>query len=328
MGDKKNMSWETDIRLVTNPNIVKAWLKAMLATYVLIMLIMATIFIGTGEYDSLPMLAGIFALVVVGLFVLGLVIMLVVLGNRYRARFTVSDEGILYESLDTRANTLARLTVVAGLLSGRAGVSGAGMLAVAEQQVQLRWPAVFAARFQSGKKTIILRNQWRDLMHIYCTEENYADVAALVEQQINVETREKVQAGKSPLPWAILHTTLVLLACLLLFALHDLTKLDVFVPIFMMAFSLATIWLIPLFGWVILPSVGYVLIQISLHLVEMREYTLVNTYRFRGYEALDVGEWFLLCLSLLGLGYLTLIAWRAINGKFVPVLMRDQYGNF
>jgi len=110
----------------------------MLATYFLVMVIMSTIFIGTGEIESLPMVAGIFAVTVAGLFLFGLLVMLIVLGNRYRVRFSVSEEGIVYESIDTKANTLARFTVVAGMLTGRPGAAGAGLLAISQQQVKLK----------------------------------------------------------------------------------------------------------------------------------------------------------------------------------------------
>jgi len=137
----------------------------------------------------------------------------------------------------------------------------------------------------------------------------------------SIESNENI---KSPIPATLLHTSLVILSCLALFALGDMTKLDIFVPIFILAFSLATVWLIPLFGWVILPALGFVIIHTILHLGEMREYTLVSTYRYRGYEALDGGDWVLLTLALLGIGYLAFMSWRALKGKLVPVLMQDN----
>ena len=324
------IQWEKEISLITNPNIVKAWLKAMLATYFLVMVIMSTIFIGTGEIESLPMVAGIFAVTVAGLFLFGLLVMLIVLGNRYRVRFSVSEEGIVYESIDTKANTLARFTVVAGMLTGRPGAAGAGLLAISQQQVKLKWSPVLQVQNQPNRHTVIIRNQWRDLIHLYCTEENYADVSALIQQYLmsqsikadqSIESNENI---KSPIPATLLHTSLVILSCLALFALGDMTKLDIFVPIFILAFSLATVWLIPLFGWVILPALGFVIIHTILHLGEMREYTLVSTYRYRGYEALDGGDWVLLTLALLGIGYLAFMSWRALKGKLVPVLMQDN----
>ena len=43
------IEWEVDIPLVTNPMIIGAWLKAMGATYLLSILIVGTVFTGTGK---------------------------------------------------------------------------------------------------------------------------------------------------------------------------------------------------------------------------------------------------------------------------------------
>lgn len=324
MNDNNTISWEKDISLLTNPYIVKAWMKAMLATYFLVMLIMSTILIGIGEYDVLPMMALIFAAVVTGLFVFGLLIMLLVLGNRYRARFTVSDKGILYESIDAKSHTMARAAVVAGVLTGRPGAAGAGMLAISQEKVLLKWAPQLRANYHEATKTIAIRNEWRDLLHIYCEEENYQSVSKIIKEKTQANTSEKKVKSSSPIPKAMGHTAMVVISSLILFGASDMFKLDLFLLIFIMLFSLAMVWMIPLFGWVVLPSVGYVLVQIILSLVEMREYTLVNTYRYRGYETLDGAEWALLLFVVLALGYLVLISWRAIKGKFIPVLMRDQ----
>ncbi|MEE4659683.1 MAG: hypothetical protein V2J89_04390 [Halieaceae bacterium] len=325
--DREPNSWEVDIPLLTNPNMLGAWLKAMGATYLLCMLIMGAVMVGTGEWEQLPMLAGIFALVVGGILVLGLLIMLLVFGNRFRARFTVSDKGIAYEGIDKRARSLARMAVVAGALGGSARTAGAGLLAVSGENVDLQWQGIASARYQPRRHTIVLRNAWRDLMHVYCTPENYAAVRSLVEQQVPDQgAAVQPSAGRSPLPWALLHTGLVVGACMPLFALNDITRLDIFVPLLIMLFALAIVWLIPLFGWVVLPLAAYLLIDQLLALTGLREYTLVNTYSYRKYEALDGGEWAIVMLALAGLVYLAWISWQAVRGRFVPVLMRDRLG--
>ena len=321
------ISWEVDIPLVTNPNMVGAWFKAMSATYLLCMVILGAIFIGTGEFESLPMIAAIFALVTLGIALAGLLIMLVLFGNRFSARFTVSDKGILYEGIDQRARTLARMAVVAGAFGGSARTSGAGLLAISQEQVALNWHGAFSARYQPRRHTIILRNQWRDLLHLYCTAENYTAVQALVEKRMMQRgTRERLQTQPSPLPGALLATTLVVIASLPIYALNEITKLDLLLPILIMVFSLATIWLIPLFGWVVLPLEVYVLFHLTMALTEFRQFTLVSTYSYYKYEALDAGEWTLITLSLAGMGYLGWTAWRAVRGRLIPVLMQDGEG--
>ncbi len=96
----KSLTWEVQFSLLTNPNIVKSWLKAMGATYLLCMVFLVPVFIATGETGSIPMIMGIFAAVVAGLSLLGFIIMFVLLGNRSHAKFTLSDKKIIYESLE------------------------------------------------------------------------------------------------------------------------------------------------------------------------------------------------------------------------------------
>jgi len=322
-----DLSWEIHFPLVTNPLVLKAWFKAMGATYLIAMLIMAAIFIGTGEPEALPMLAVGFALAITGLTLLGLLIMLLLFGNRFHARFTLTDKGIVYESLDSRARTLARMAVVAGALGASPRTAGAGLLAVSNERIDLAWSGVCEARYHPKQRTIVIRNQWRDLLQLYCSEENYEVVKRRVESRLaSQNTTASAAASRSPLPEALLATALVVAACLPLFAMNDITGLDIFVPLLILLFSLATVWLIPLFGWVVLPLEGYVLLHIGVALVKSSELKLVTTYRFRKYELLDAGEWILLVLAVAGMTYLALISWRAVHGRLVPVLFRDRVG--
>lgn len=319
-----DINWEIDIPLVTNRNMVGAWFKAMAATFLLSMLIPGSVFVGTGEFDALPVMAGVFALVVLGLSVVGLMIMWLVFGNRFRAAFTVTDEGISFSLRDTRARVLSRFAVVAGGIAGHPGATGAGLLATSSETLMLRWSGAFSARYQPRRHVIVLRNRWRDVMHVYCGADNYDRVKARVSQSLREHgTETRAVRGRSPLPRMLSGTALVVAASLPLFALNDMIGLDVFVPLLTMVFSLATLWLIPLFGWVVLPAVAYLLFEIAVSLAEVRELQLVSTYRYRRYELLDGDEWLLLLLVLAGLGYLSWMAWRALRGRLVPLLLQD-----
>jgi len=318
------LSWEINFPLITNTLVVAAWLKAMGATYLVAMLILGTVFIGTGDTADLPMLGGIFALVVIGVAVVGLLIMLLVFGNRFKARFTLSDKGIRYEGVDTRARTLARIAVVAGAIAGSPRTAGAGLLAVSNERVDLVWSGAFEARYHPKQRTIVIRNQWRDLLHLYCTEQNYEQVKQRVEQMLASKgTAKRLTSKPSPLPRALLNTLLTVLATLPLFALVEIVGLDLFVPLLILVFGLATVWLIPLFGWVVLPLEGYILFQLVIAMFEVSELKLISTYRFRKYELLDAGEWIVIALAIAGLIYLGVTAWRAVHGRVVPMLMQE-----
>ena len=219
----EKISWEAEFSLLTNPNIVKAWFKAMCTTYLFCILILGSIFIGTGEIETLPVMAIIFLCVISGFTLLGFLIMLVIFGNKSRARFELSGDGVFYESIDKKAKMLSRIAVLAGGLAGSPSTAGAGLLSISGEQVSLKWKAVFEAKYDKRHNTIRLRNQYRDLLHLYCTSENYDTVEKYVKAKIELTDR-KVKEGstRSPLPGALLSTFLVVISSLPLYLLSSL----------------------------------------------------------------------------------------------------------
>ncbi len=321
------MTWEVKFPLLTNPHIVKAWGMAMGATYLVCMLILAPMMIATGEMDGLAMLALIFLAVVAGLGLLGLGIMGVLFGNRSHARFTLSEQGVSYESEDHKARTLSRLAVLAGGLAGSPTAAGAGLLSISKERVHLSWAAVYEARYDDRHLTIRLRNQWRDLLHLYCTPDTYDTVRDVVRAKVSQKGDPKSGAARSsPLPGALLSTLLVVAACLPLYALGEIAALHLLIPLLIMLFSLAMVWMIPLFAWAVLPLAAYIPVHLVWTLSRPVTIKLVSTYTYRRFELLDAGEWILIGLAVAGLCYLSRISVRSLKGRYIPVLMRDQQG--
>lgn len=325
--NKVLLTWDAAFPLLTNPHIAMAWLKAMGITYVLCMVIMGTVFIGTGEAERLIPMAAIFLGVMAGIGMAGGIIMLILFGNRSRARFTLSVRGVSYESLDRRARRIARLAVLAGGLMGSPSTAGAGMLSISREKICLAWGAVHGAKYDPRHHTICLRNQYRDLLHLYCTPLVYQSVREIVEENLAKKQEQATHAkGGSPLPGALVSTLMVVLSCLPLYALVDILNLHLMVPLLIMVFALAMVWMIPLFAWVVLPLAGYVPVYVFWAMSQVREMTLVSTYSYRQFELLDAGEWIMVGLAAAGLVYLSRISVQSLKGRYVPVLMRDQQG--
>lgn len=321
------LTWDVRFPLLTNPHIVTAWIKAMGITYIFCMLILGTLLIATGEMESLPVLALVFLGVVSGIILCGFLILLVVFGNRSHAEFGLSEKGIFYRSLDTRARAISRMAVLAGGLLGSPTAAGAGMLSISKERIQLKWEAVFEARYDKKHHTICLRNQYRDLLHLYCTPEVYDAAREMVKVRVDQKGGQKSHAGvRSPLPGALVSTLLVIAACMPLYALVNITLLHLMVPLLIMVFSLAMVWMIPFFAWVILALAAYIPVYLVWVLSEYRSIQLVSTYSYRRVELLDAGEWIVISLAVAGLLYLSWVSVRSLKGKYVPVLMRDQQG--
>jgi MFS family permease len=321
------LTWEIEFPLLTHPHIVSAWIKAMGATYVICMVILGTVFAGSGEIEVLPRLALFFLGVVAGVVLLGFLIMLVFFGNRSCAKFSLSDSGVHYESLDKRATRLSRAAVLAGGLLGSPATAGAGLLSISQEKIGLKWETVHAAKYDDRHHTIRLRNQYRDLLHLYCTPQIYGEARELIKEKLAQKREHQMDPqARSPLPGALLSTLMVVLSCLPLFALVEIAKLHLMVPLLIMVFSLAMIWMIPLFAWVVLPLAGYIPVFLLWTLSQVHEFKLVSTYSYRRFELLDAGEWIIVGLAAAGLSYLSWISIQSLKGRYVPVLMRDQQG--
>lgn len=182
MADDKTLCWEIGIPLVNNPTVMRAvvWVSVLssLGPGVLLGLL-----IGAEEgWEAGFSVLGIFALVGLGLFVVFLLIMLLVFGNRFQTRFTIDDKGVIQETIDWRAKAANTLGSVAGAATRNPQVLGSSLLARGQQVVELHWSGAFRAVPHARRHSITLRNSWRPLLEIQCHAENYPQVLARVEE--------------------------------------------------------------------------------------------------------------------------------------------------
>jgi hypothetical protein len=98
---------------------------------------------------------------------------------------------------------------------------------------------------------------------------------------------------------------------------------DLFVSIFILCFAMATVWLIPLFGYVVIAAVIYVTIVIIVQGTQIHtsQYSFLGSYR--GFELVHGEEWIGMALLGAALAYLVWSSWRAIKGKDESALFLD-----
>lgn len=265
-----------------------------------------------------------FALVGVGLFVGFVLTALIVFGNRLRTRYTLDDQGVTQETRDRTSGLLSRLAVRAGAIGGQPGTVGAGLLALSRRHEHLDWAGRFTLHAQPRAHRLILRNRWRALMEVDCTPENFAQIEALVRHHMSPQRPPSRTEARSPLPRYLGHSALILLAAFVLFTAHDEFGLDLFAPMLLVTFALATLWLIPLFGYVVLMINAAILVSLVAASWEERRSFIQLHEHYRHYEVFSDADWALLSFSLLALGYLTWLGWRAARGRLLSLLMRDQ----
>jgi hypothetical protein len=118
----------------------------------------------------------VLAAVLAGIGLAILLVMLVLFGNRFQARFVLDRDGVVWESRSKMGAWGSRAAVVTGAMAGKPGLAGAGLLAQARSSISLCWPEVKRVRLHPRLCVISLMNRWRVVLRLYCTPLNYEEV--------------------------------------------------------------------------------------------------------------------------------------------------------
>lgn len=317
------LTWEASIGLLTNPAMLSQFALVLGGAGLVMALLLSFLMVVQGEWESIPM---VLLMTLVGVGVLALLMLLVIVlffGNRFRARFTIDEKGLLFETVDARAKTGSRLAALLGLLGGNMTTAGAGLMGMSREQEFSSWRAIASARYYPRSRTITLRNRWRTVALLACTPENYAQVAEFVRQRVTAPGKASAASAHSPLPRLLGRTALVVLAMLPIFLLPYPFELDQLVPLIMLCFALATVWLVHLFGWVVIACAVWIAAEIVLIGLEVKTSIFPSRGAYRNFEILDGADWLALLLAVAGLAYLVVFSWRAARGRITSALSDD-----
>lgn len=322
--EKREIKWEIDIPLLNNKILVRQMIMVFFITYIIISVLISTIFLVQGEAESIPMLLLMFFLVCLGLFVLSILVMLLIFGNRMTLRFTVNDKGVFYEMVDKRGKKLTNLAIFSGVLSKKATTTGSGLIAKSREAVFINYKNVIKLDPKDKENVILLKNEWRTLLAIYCKEENYNEVKEFLneifkEKMVNVNERKI----KNPLPKYILLSLLTIIMSIPIFNLPYPFEINLFVPILILFFTLGSIWLTRLLFFVTIGGSIYTIIFIIVKLFEKTESFIFDKTYF-WYELISSEDIFALILLSISLLYFIGFSIYSLKGNFSSMLERDS----
>lgn len=318
------LSWQCDVPLVTHPVLLRSLaIMCGVSTFIMVALVGGLIALTEGIRSAVPMI-GMGMMIGAGMFVLSLLIMLVVFRNRMTMQFEVGEDGASARVVDRRSRIANRLAMVAGTLAGRPGVAGAGMLAMNNEEVGTAWRGVASARYDPARFTITLRNDWRPVMHLFCTPETYQEAAARVADGLSRVRRPASRgAARNPLWAAMGWSVVVIVSVLPLFGMPYPFAPDLFAVILVLCFGLATVWLVPVMGWPVLAGIAW--IAGTLVLQGLAPHTSrFSGDSFTGFGTLDAGEWIGFSITCAGLAVLAAVAVAALRGRLVSLLLSDM----
>jgi hypothetical protein len=322
MNDKE-LKWEINIPLLNNRILMRQIFLIFLITYIIISILMSVIFITQGDLKQVPTILFIFLLVCLGLYILTILIMFIVFGNRMSLRFTVNNKGVLYEMIDKRGKNITNLSIFLGILFGKPTQTGSGLIAKSREKIFINYKDIKKIDTIDNDKVILLKNEWRTLMAIYCNDENYYEVKEYINNKIEeLKKDSKEEKIKNPLPKYIILSIITILMSIPIFTLPYPFEVNLFVPILILFFTLASIWLIRTLFFVTIGGSIYLIVFILLKLFEKRESVIFNRTYF-WYELISSEDIFSLILLFISLAYFIGISIYSLKGKLLSMLERD-----
>jgi len=322
--------WTRDVALLTNRFILYDSVKLLGWSFLAMATLLSIVMTATGELEAVPQIVAMSALATGVLGVLFLLVMALVFMNRFRMTMRVAESGASVDSASRVGKAGNRIAIVAGLLSGRPGLAGAGMLGKAQEHSSIRWDEVYRVHEHPQQRVLSLMNSWRVVIRLYCEDGNYAAVRDFVRvhAQEGARRRRDREAREAAKPKAPSHVGRRLA---LTVAVGAATFCVVATPFEFDARLLAACVVLTLAGvWTPVGRVPLALVALCVtiaivgvigaegsrvrHLVpaEVLNGTPEPAWsRYTGWSRLDTGEW--LRLALTGAGLLALAALQALG---------------
>lgn len=315
--------WEIDIPLLNNRMMMGGLARVFGVTALVMGLLMSFLFAVQGELEAIPpVLLGVLA-TAGALYLIGLLSMLLIFRNRMRFRFTLTADGITSELIDRTARATNRLAIVAGLLGRSPGTLGAGLTATSRESESVDFSGAFFAQFRPRARAIVFRNAWRQLLIVYCTAENYDAVAASIAESMRAHDTASRVDKRSPLGRYLWRTLLVAILTLPSFATVEAFDVSLLIPMILLAFGVATVWLVDVFGWVVIAMAIVELGAVVREAFSAHESFLYPGQHYSAWTVFSDDDWALIAVLVLSLAGLVWLSVGALRGRAHAALVED-----
>lgn len=145
-GTSGRLQWETDVPVLTHPLVLAGIVKTFGLAGAALWMLLSFMFLLQGDLALIPQTGLFVAALACGVMVLGGLAAALVYRNRVHVRFTIGQKGARSEMLDKRVRRVNRLAMLLGLLTGKAGAVGAGLIGEANATTNVAWASVASVR--------------------------------------------------------------------------------------------------------------------------------------------------------------------------------------
>jgi hypothetical protein len=242
-----SIEWDIAFPLLTNRFFLYDMVKMLFWTFAIFDGILSSLFFFQKQPDIIPPFLGLSGLILLGFAVMIVAVAVLVFGNRFPTHFALDSAGLSYRSLSGRSRKLNRAALVIGILARKPGAAGAGLLAMSQEAGGIQWEKIYRIREYPAQRVLTIMNNWRVVVRLYCSPENYFRVAELVRSHAAAgalrrqHTVKAVARGPSPVPRMATLSLLCTAACAAILACPVEFEAGLLVGV--MACALATIWL-------------------------------------------------------------------------------------
>lgn len=118
---------------------------------------------------------------------LAFLLVLFIFRGTYDVEYTLDAQGITCETQNKqkkRVRRMASATAVMGVLAGNPTATGVGLMAGVRTRERLLWKRIRKVKYLDRQRTIMLRAGWGEAIAVFCTEENYREVIAVIHQKL------------------------------------------------------------------------------------------------------------------------------------------------
>lgn len=122
-------------------------------------------------------------------FVLTFLLVMVLYGGKYAPGFIVDETGITnytQEKQAKRNRVVNGLLIALGAFSRNPTAVGTGMIVQSRQVMHLRWKKIRKVRYYPRTHAIMVRGGYTEKIAVFCTPENYEQVAEMVRQKTGI----------------------------------------------------------------------------------------------------------------------------------------------
>jgi hypothetical protein len=318
-----DLAWEIQVPLLSNRLVIGATIRIFGFSILLVGGLVSLVLATQSDFKTIPTVLLLVSVTGFLLFLTALLLMAVIFRNRWQYRYTLDDAGIVCETIDRRIKAANRLAVVAGTVLGSSQATGAGLVGKSQEIQTIRWKGRFRAELIPESRTLIFHNAWRKLMIVYCLPENYAQVARICQTKMAQQGTEKRLPERSIIPRYIGYSIAIVVSSIPLLLLAEPFDLPLWIPMVLVSFSLATLWLIAVLGYAVFGLALLVLAFLAGEAFSVTDSALRPGEHYPRWVLFSGDDWASLFLGIVGLLVLCWFARKALNGRIVSVLASD-----